>query len=96
MISCTIDTVEPGYELRYRCEKPSMGTITFACPHEHIDIVRACTGCAAEVQRGAGELICPRCDAHEERSHECLMAITITWDDGTVTPVQDTEGRNLL
>lgn len=96
MDTCTVDTVEPGYESRYRCEDVPIAAIAFACPHEHVDIVRACSGCAVEVQHSAGGLICPRCDSNAERSHECLMAVTITWDDGTVTRVQDTEGRNLL
>jgi hypothetical protein len=67
------------------CNEPSAALVTLVCVHEHADTPRACYGCAAEVQRAAGNLLCPRCWASPGGRHDCPVAIRIAWDDGTVT-----------
>ena len=76
----------PGTPMVF-CGEPPAGTITFACIHEHVNQAAACAACAAEIQRAAPDLICPRCEDGPE-PHECRCDVRITWDDGTVTIVQ--------
>lgn len=70
------------------CLESPAATITFACVHEHVDQPRACYGCAAEVQRAAGMLGCPRCE-DGPGSHPCLCLVIIDWDSGEKTVVQE-------
>jgi hypothetical protein len=70
------------------CTEPPAATVTFACIHEHVDKPRACYGCAAEVQRVAGLLSCPRCDYGPD-PHACTCLVVIDWDSGEKTIVQE-------
>jgi hypothetical protein len=70
------------------CGEPPAATITFACVHEHVDQPRACYGCAAEIQRAAGLLACPRCEDGPE-PHKCPCLVVIDWDGGEKTTVQE-------
>jgi hypothetical protein len=70
------------------CGEPPAGVITFACIHEHVNRTAACAGCAAEIQRAAGLLTCPRCEDGPE-PHECLCLVVIDWDSGEKTIVQE-------
>lgn len=70
------------------CAEPSVGKISFACVHEHLDQGPICAGCAADAQQAAGQFTCPRCwDA--TRGHVCRMLVVIDWDSGEKTIVQE-------
>lgn len=73
------------------CPELPAATISFACVHEHIDRPRACYGCAAEIQRAAGMLCCPRCE-DGPHMHACPCLVVIDWDSGEKTVVQDLRG----
>jgi hypothetical protein len=60
------------------CGEPAIAVITFACVHEHIDLAKACAGCAADVQRAADLLICSHC-ADGPEPHDCAVAMKIRW-----------------
>jgi hypothetical protein len=60
------------------CGKPAAAVLTFACVHEHIDTPSGCAACVAGIQRVAGMLICPRCEAGPQ-SHECHATLSIRW-----------------
>lgn len=77
----------------FPCDEPAAATITFACVHEHVDTPRSCCGCAADVQRCAPGLICPRC-LQDTGSHDCPVEIRITWDDSPEEPVTVVQGVN--
>lgn len=70
------------------CGVPSSATATLACVHEHIDEVRICYGCVAEMCQVAGEISCPRC-WDSEKGHACCMLVVIDWDSGEKTVVQE-------
>ena len=76
----------PGFLLA--CNEPTIAAITIACPHEHVDVVAACMGCAAEVQQVQDVMICPRCEDGTD-SHECKVAVQIHW----LNPVPGSEDK---
>jgi hypothetical protein len=76
----------PGTSVVF-CGEPPIGTITFACIHEHVNQVSACATCAVEIQRCAPDIVCPRCEDGPE-PHECLCLVVIDWDSGEKTIVQ--------
>lgn len=76
------------------CGEAAAATVTFACLHEHITQSDVCFACACDIQQYAIGMACPEC--YDADGHTCWSAVTITWDDGTITAVQDTAGRNLL
>jgi predicted amidophosphoribosyltransferase len=71
------------------CGEPSAGTLMAACIHEHIGNEPVCAGCAAELQRAAGDLICKHCADNPDAPHVCRSHLVITWLDGTTTVVQE-------
>lgn len=70
------------------CGEPSSATVSFACIHEHLNRVRICYGCAADVQRADGLLGCPRC-WESPVPHDCATLVVIDWDSGEKTIVQE-------
>ena len=82
------ETNGPG-TVEIACGEPSLAVATFACVHEHIDVVYACAGCSIDLQRASGLIVCPRCE-DAEQSHECFPSVHITWHDASgVTKVQE-------
>jgi predicted amidophosphoribosyltransferase len=64
-----------------------------ACAHEHVTENPVCPGCAAELHRLAGTLICGPCNRAAVR-HECAPRIVVEWAEGyrhpePVTVVQE-------
>ena len=70
------------------CGEPSFATVSLGCVHEHLDSVRICWGCAADVQQAKGMLTCPHCWNGPER-HACYMLVVIDWDSGEKTIAQE-------
>lgn len=60
------------------CGEPAQCVITFACPHEHVDSVPGCGGCAALLDTLSDVLICGRCEDGDE-PHECRQVMSIEW-----------------
>jgi hypothetical protein len=74
------------------CGKPAVSALTLGCFCEHVDTVRICAGCGADVQSAgaARQITCKRCwgDRPEGPGHACWMRATIDWDSGGQTLVQ--------
>ena len=90
--TCTMSATDPRDNgpdpPLFPCGERSVAVITFACVHEHVNLVSACAGCCAEVQQCTGILICPRCE-DGPGPHECLCLVVIDWDSGEKTIVQE-------
>ena len=85
--TCTSFWSEIGH--RY-CGETAIGTLTQSCVHEHISSRPVCAGCAADIQRAAGDMICRACDEDAgDDGHECPVLMVIDWCDGTSTTVQE-------
>jgi len=91
--SCTLSDTDlqvngPGVPYG-ACGLPSLGVVTFACIHEHVDVADVCATCAVELQRASGLLVCPHCEDGSQ-PNECLPHVQIEWLDGTpATKVQE-------
>ena len=77
MSATDIFTNGPGTEV-VRCGELVIAVVAAACAHEHVDRALACAGCAAELQRCDGILICPRCQDGPE-PHDCRVTLQIRW-----------------
>lgn len=66
------------------CGETVIAVVRFACVHEHLDAAAVCAGCAADVQRESGLLLCPRCQDGPD-PHDCRLRYEIRWASGEVT-----------
>lgn len=89
---CNLDVQWLGYwgnkPSGIACGESSGATVSLACVHEHVDQVRICRGCAADIQQAAGMLTCPRC-WDSVQGHACYCLVVIGWDSGEKTTVQE-------
>jgi hypothetical protein len=78
------------------CGKPSVATLTLVCLHEHIDTVRVCAECGADVQTAGSlcQITCKRCwgDHFQDSGHACWMQVSFNWDSGGHTVAQTAGG----
>lgn len=72
------------------CGEPSAATLTLGCLHEHVDTIRICYGCSADVQQAARKITCKQCwgDRFEDPGAACWPRAVIDWDSGEQTVVQ--------
>jgi hypothetical protein len=68
------------------CGEPAVCVIRSGCVHEHLTEHRACPGCALDVQKAAGGMLCGRCLMTGPEPHRCLFLVVITWDEGYREP----------
>jgi hypothetical protein len=89
--ACVLDTKWLGFwgqePSGVACGEPSDATASLGCAHEHADVIRVCSACAADIQQASGELTCKRCWDGPGR-HACYMLVTIKWYSGDRVIVQ--------
>ena len=73
------------------CGEPPAGTITSACPHEHVNRRPVCAGCAVDIQHGSlpdYPWLCQHCQDSPISPHDCVPLVQIEWSSGERTIVQ--------
>lgn len=84
---CALWADEPGVPLHGGpCGEETVCVIRSGCVHEHLTEQRACPGCALDVQKAAGALLCGRCLMAGPGPHECLFLVVMDWDEGYRDP----------
>jgi hypothetical protein len=84
---CAIWLDEPNVPLHGGpCGEETVCVIRAGCVHEHLTGQRACSGCALDVQKAAGGMLCGRCLMTGPEPHRCLFLVTIAWDEGYREP----------
>jgi hypothetical protein len=68
------------------CGEETICVIRSGCVHEHLAEQRACPGCALDVQRSAGGMLCGRCLMTGPVPHCCPFLVVINWDEGYQEP----------
>jgi hypothetical protein len=68
------------------CGEETICVIRSGCVHEHLTEQRACSGCALDVQKAAGGMLCGRCLMTGPGPHRCLFLVAIAWDEGYREP----------
>lgn len=63
------------------CGEPTVCVIRSGCVHEHLTETRACSGCALDVQKAAGGMLCGRCLMTGPEAHRCLFLVAVAWDE---------------
>jgi hypothetical protein len=84
--SCGMASLEVGALVT--CGETTIGVLTSACVHEHVERIRVCAGCAAEVQRAGPGWGCCLCD-DGPAPHQCEPLVAIDWDNGGRVVVQE-------
>ena len=71
---CAMWLDEPNVPLHGgTCGEETVCVIRSGCVHEHLTEQRACPGCALDVQKAAGGMLCGRCLMTGPQPHRCLV-----------------------